>query len=42
VLCLDGEIIHGKDFSLEIVPRAVRFILPDPLPRDSGEENPSN
>ncbi len=42
VLCLDGEIIHGKDFNLEIIPRAVRFILPDPLPRDSGEENPSN
>lgn len=31
-LCLDGEIIRGKSFALEIIPRAVRFILPEMLP----------
>ena len=30
VLCLDGEIITGREFDLQIIPRAVRFILPDP------------
>lgn len=29
VLCLDGEIITGREFDLQIIPRAVRFILPD-------------
>ncbi len=38
-LCLDGEIIRGKDFTLETAPRAVRFILPDP-PRQEAGENP--
>ncbi len=28
-LCLDGEIIKGRAFDLEIIPRAVRFILPE-------------
>ena len=32
VLCLDGEIIRGKAFELETVPRAVRFILPERIP----------
>ncbi len=41
-LCLDGEIIWGKDFTLDIVPRAVRFILPDPLPQETGEKILSN
>ena len=27
-LCLDGEIIKGREFGLETLPRAVRFILP--------------
>lgn len=31
VLCLDGEIIPGRDFTLETETRAVRFILPDPI-----------
>lgn len=31
-LCLDGEIIRGKSFALDIIPRAVRFILPEILP----------
>jgi len=29
VLCLDGEIITGRSFDLQIIPRAVRFILPE-------------
>ena len=28
VLCLDGEIIRGKQFELELLPASVRFILP--------------
>lgn len=28
VLCLDGEIITGRQFDVELVPRALRFILP--------------
>ena len=28
VLCLDGEIIKGKQFDLELLPLSVRFILP--------------
>ena len=27
-LCLDGEIITGREFELETLPRALRFILP--------------
>ncbi|MGI6724969.1 MAG: diacylglycerol/lipid kinase family protein [Christensenellales bacterium] len=27
-LCLDGEIISGNSFTLRVLPRAVRFILP--------------
>ena len=27
-LCLDGEMMRGRDFELEVLPRAVRFILP--------------
>lgn len=30
-LCLDGEIIHGTQFELEMLPRAVRFILPEAI-----------
>ncbi len=29
VLCLDGEIVRGKHFHLQVLPRAVRFILPE-------------
>ncbi len=28
-LCLDGEIITGRQFEVKILPRALRFILPD-------------
>ena len=28
-LCLDGEIIRGSEFTIEMLPRAVRFILPE-------------
>lgn len=28
-LCLDGEISMGKEFQLSLLPRAVRFILPE-------------
>ena len=32
-LSLDGEIIRGKLFDLELIPRAVRFILPPEMPK---------
>ena len=31
VLCLDGEIITGREFDLQVIPRAVRFILPETM-----------
>lgn len=30
-LCLDGEIIKGRDFNLRLLPRAVRFIVPEDI-----------
>ena len=28
-LCIDGEMISGRDFVVEILPSAVNFILPE-------------
>jgi len=28
-LCLDGEMLAGKDFHIEVIPRAISFIIPN-------------
>ena len=27
-LCLDGEMLGGKDFHIEVIPQAISFIIP--------------
>lgn len=29
IYAMDGEIVHGNDFTVEIVPNAIRFVVPD-------------
>jgi diacylglycerol kinase family enzyme len=28
-LCLDGEMLAGKDFHIEVIPQAISFIIPN-------------
>ena len=28
-LCIDGEMLVGKEFNLEVVPKAINFAIPE-------------
>ena len=28
-MCVDGEIVNGKEFKLTICPKAIRFVVPE-------------
>ena len=27
-ICVDGEIVRGKEFKVEVMPKAIKFVIP--------------